>query len=188
MSISSISISASRKEEYCRKQAEDYVHKAFTLDPDCPNASFVQAILIGWNQPKEGIKCFRRVLEKNPNDFDTLFVLSCLLGTLGRRNDVIPLEERTIKIDPLNPSAHFHSGFNRLWEGEYALALERLGKLHQSFPGDVMTKWSYGLSLAYMDRKEEAGSDLRRSRSGTTGDSFRKPGPGFQICIGGKKV
>jgi TolB-like protein len=142
--------------DYCRTQAEEYVAKAFALDPDCPNAHFVRALLVAWRQPAEGIKCFRRVLDKNPNDFDALFVFSCILGTLGRTRAVRPFEERTIRIDPLNAAAHFHSGFNRLWEGKYAQALETLERLHRTFPGDVLTKWSYGLSLAYMDRKEEA--------------------------------
>jgi tetratricopeptide (TPR) repeat protein len=143
-------------------------------------------VLIAWNQPIEGIRCFQRVLEKNPNDFDTLFVFSCLLGTLGRKSDVVPLEERTIKIDPLNPSAHVHSGFNRIWDGEFALALERLDKLHRAFPGDAMTKWCYGLSLAYMDRKEEAGSvfdEVAREQPGTL---FACMGLAFKFAFEGK--
>jgi tetratricopeptide (TPR) repeat protein len=79
-----------------------------------------------------------------------------LLGTLGQIKVVIPLEEKTIRIDPLNPAAHFHSGFNRLWEGKYELAVEILRKLHQSFPEDLLTQWAYGLSLAYTDKREEA--------------------------------
>jgi eukaryotic-like serine/threonine-protein kinase len=176
-----------KEEEYCRKQAEDHVHKAFALDPDCSNASFVRAVLIAWNQPIEGIRGFKRVLDKNPNDFDTLFVLSCLLGTLGRRSAVIPFEEKTIKIDPLNPAAHFHSGFNRLWEGKYALALELLGKLHRSFPGDVLTKYSYGLSLAYMDKKEEAGlifDEVAREQPGSLLGSL---GLAFKYALEGRR-
>jgi serine/threonine protein kinase/tetratricopeptide (TPR) repeat protein len=176
-----------KEEEYCRKQAEDHVHKAFALDPDCSNASFVRAVLIAWNEPIEGIRGFKRVLDKNPNDFDTLFVLSCVLGTLGRRRAVIPFEERTIKIDPLNPAAHFHSGFNRLWEGQYALALELLGKLHRSFPGDMLTKYSYGLSLAYMDKKEEAGlifDEVAREQPGSLLGSL---GLAFKYALEGRR-
>jgi serine/threonine protein kinase len=176
-----------KEEEYCRKQAEDHVRKAFALDPDCSNASFVRAVLVAWNQPIEGIRCFKRVLDKNPNDFDTLFVFSCVLGTLGRRRAVIPLEERTIKIDPLNAAAHFHSGFNRLWEGEYALALERLGKLHRSFPGDVLTKWSYGLSLAYMDKKEEAGLIFEQVAREQPGSLLGSLGLAFKYALEGRR-
>ncbi len=176
-----------REEESCRKQAEEYVQKAFALDPDCPNASFVRAVLIAWHQPKEGIRCFKRVLDKAPNDFDALFFFSCLLGTLGRKRDVMPLEERTIKIDPLNAAAHFHSGFNRLWEGEYALALEVLGRLHRSFPEDVLTKWSYGLSLAYLDKKEEAGLIFEQVAREQPGTLFASLGMAFKFALEGKR-
>ena len=176
-----------KEKEYGRKQAEDYVQKAFALDPDCPEASFMRANLIVWSQPQEGIRCFQRVLDKNPNHFDALFYFSCVLGTLGRKRDVVPLEERTIRIDPLNPLAYVHSGFNRMWDGEFALALERLEKLHRSFPGDVMTKWCYGLSLAYRDRKEEAGSvfdEVAREQPGTL---FACMGLAFKYALEGKR-
>jgi serine/threonine protein kinase len=177
-----------KEKEYGRKQAEDYVEKAFALDPDSSEASFVRANLIGWSRPQEGIRSFKRVLDKNPNHFDALFYFSCVLGTLGRKSDVVPLEERTIKIDPLNPLAYVHSGFNRMWDGKFALALERLEKLHRSFPGDVMTKWSYGLSLAYMDRKEEAGSvfdEVAREQPGTL---FACMGMAFKYALEGKRA
>jgi serine/threonine protein kinase len=176
-----------KEEGHGRKQAEEYVQKAFALDPDCPNASFIRALLVAWNQPKEGIRCFRRVLDKDPNHFDALFYFSCLLGTLGRKREVISLEERTIKIDPLNPAAHFHSGFNRMWDGEFPLALKRLSQLHRSFPGDLLTKWSYGLSLAYMDKKEEAGrifDEVVREQPGTL---FACLGLAFKYALEGKK-
>ncbi len=176
-----------KDQAYCRRQAEDYVQKAFALDPDCPQANFVRAVLIAWQQPKEGIRCFRRVLDKNPNDFDTLFVLSCLLGTLGRRNDALPLEERTIKIDPLNPSAHIHSGLNRIWEGDFALALERLSRLHQSFPEDSITKWMYGLSLTYMGRREEAGPVFEEFGREQPGTLFASLGLSFKYALEGKR-
>ena len=176
-----------REEALGRKQTEEYVHKALALDPDCPNASFIRALLVAWNQPKEGIRSFRRVLDKEPNHFDALFYFSCLFGTLGRKRDVVPLEERMIKIDPLNPLAHVHSGFNRMWDGEFALALERLGRLHRSFPGDVMTKWSYGLSLAYMDRKEEAGRIFDEVAREQTGTLFACLGLAFKCAFEGKR-
>jgi serine/threonine protein kinase len=176
-----------KEEGYGRKQAEDYVQKAFALDPDCANASFIRALLVTWNQPKEGIKCFKRVLAKDPNHFDALFYFSCFLGTLGRKRAVLPLEEKTIKIDPLNPLAHVHSGFNRMWDGEYALAVERLGKLHRSFPEDLMTKWSYGLSLAYTGRNEEAGSIFGEVARDQPGTLFACLGLAFKYALQGKK-
>jgi serine/threonine protein kinase/tetratricopeptide (TPR) repeat protein len=176
-----------KEEGYGRKQAEEYVQKAFALDPGCAQANFVRANFIAWSRPKEGNECFQRVLDKNPNDFDALFYYSCFLGTLGRTREVLPLEERTIKIDPLNPMAYVHSGFNRLWEGRYELALERMEKFHRSFPEDVMTKWIYGLSLAYMNRKEEAGRIFNEVAWEQPGTLFACLGLAFACAFEGKR-
>jgi len=119
--------------------------------------------------------------------FDALFYFSCVLGTLGRKSDVVPLEEKTIKIDPLNPMAYVHSGFNRMWDGEFALALERLEKLHRSFPGDVMTKWSYGLSMAHMGRKEESRSVFEEVAREQPGTLFASMGLAFKCALEGKR-
>jgi non-specific serine/threonine protein kinase len=176
-----------KEEEACRKEAEGYLEKAFALDSHLTLSNFVQGMLHFTNNPKAAIRYFRQVLEANPNDFDTLFFLSCVLGTLGQRRAVVPLEERTIRIDPLNPAAHFHSGFNRLWEGEFALALEVLRKLHQSFTEDLLTTWSYGLSLAYMDKIDEAGLIFDQIAREQPGGFFADLSLALKCALEGKK-
>ena len=176
-----------KEEEPCRKEAEGYLEKAFALDSHLALSNFVQGMLHSTNKPKEAIRYFKQVLEANPNDFDTLFFQSCALGTLGQRRAVIPLEERTIRIDPLNPAAHFHSGFNRLWEGEYGLALEVLRRLHQSFPEDLLTIWSFGLSLAYMDKVDEAGLIFDQIARDQPGSFFADLGLALKYALEGKK-
>ena len=175
-----------KEEEYCRKEAAGYLEKAFALDSHLTLSNFVQGMLHS-NNPKVAIRYFKQGLEATPNDFDTLFFLSCALGTLGQRRAVVPLEERTIRIDPLNPAAHFHSGFNRLWEGEYALALEVLQKLHQSFSEDLLTTWSYGLSLAYMDKIDEAGLIFDQIAREQPGGFFADLSLALKYALGGKK-
>jgi len=176
-----------KEEESCRKEAEGYLEKAFALDSHLTLSNFVQGMLHSTNNPKAAIRYFKQVLEANPNDFDTLFFQSCALGTLGQRRAVVPLEERTIRIDPLNPAAHFHSGFNRLWEGEYALALEVLQKLHHSFSGDLLTTWSYGLSLAYMDKIDEAGLIFDQIAREQPGGFFADLSLALKYALEGKK-
>jgi len=80
-----------KEEEYCRKEAVDYLKKAFALDPHLSLGNFVHGMLQATDNPKGAIRYFKRVLKTNPNDFDTLFFLSCGLGTLGQRQAVIPL-------------------------------------------------------------------------------------------------
>jgi serine/threonine protein kinase len=176
-----------KEEASCRKEVEGYLGKAFALDPHLALSNFVQGMLHTTDNPKAAIRYFKQVLEANPNDFDTLFFLSCGLGTLGQRRAAVPLEERTIRIDPLNPAAHFHSGFNRLWEGEYALALEVMVKLHRSFPQDLLTTWSYGLSLAYMGKIDEAGSIFDQIAREQPGGFFADLGLALKCALEGKR-
>ncbi|NLP10791.1 protein kinase [bacterium] len=176
-----------KEQKYCRERAEENVIRAFALEPDCPQASFVRAVLVAWNNPVEGIKCFKRVLAKNPNEFDTLFVFSCLLGTLGRKSDIVPLEQRTIRIDPLNAAAHFHSGFNRLWDGEYPQALEVLSRLHEKFPEDILTTFAFGLSLAHMGRQQEAGHIFDQVAKEQPGTLFACLSQSFKWALAGDR-
>jgi serine/threonine protein kinase len=176
-----------KEEEYCLKEAQGYVDKALALDPLSSQGHFVQGMLHLTVNLKKGLKHLKRALETNPNDFDTLFFLSCLLGSLGQRSAVLPLEERTIRIDPLNPAAHFHSGFNRIWEGEFRLALKALGKLNKSFPEDLLTKFSYGLSLAYMNERDQAGLIFDQIAQEQPGGFIAALSLAFKYAIAGKK-
>ena len=154
----------------CRREAESWISKAFALDPECPQVHFVLGALRFPDSPKEAIRHLKRVLETNPDDFDALYFLSCLLGTLGQTRMVVRLEERAARLDPLNPAAHFHLGFNRLWEGKFERAREVLEKLNREFPADPTIKFAYGLSLAYLGEGDQAGAvfgELAREQPGT---------------------
>jgi len=154
----------------CRREAESWISKAFALDPECPQVHFVLGVLRFPDKPKEAIRHLKRVLETNPDDFDALYFLSCLLGSLGQTRTVVPLEERAARLDPLNPAAHFHLGFNRLWEGKFEQARKVLEKLNREFPGDPTIEFAYGLSLAYLGEGDQAGAvfgELAREQPGT---------------------
>jgi serine/threonine protein kinase len=176
-----------KEEKHCRKKAQEYIEKAMSSDPLSSQSQVVQGLFYTIDNPKKAIKHLKRVLATNPNDFDALFFLSCMLGSLGQKSAALPFEERTIKIDPFNPAAHIHSGFNRLWEGEYELARNVLGKLYQSFPEDMPTKFFYGLSLAYMKEKDKAGLIFDQITQEQPGGFFASFSLAFKNAIAGNK-
>ncbi|PWB72556.1 MAG: hypothetical protein C3F15_10920 [Holophagae bacterium] len=153
-----------------RREAESWIGKALALDPECPQVHFVLGVLRFPDRPREAIRHLQRVLETNPDDFDALYFISCLLGSLGQTQTVVPLEERAARLDPLNPAAHFHLGFNRLWEGKFRQAREVLQRINREFPDDPTIKFAYGLSLAYLGERDHAGAvfgELAREQPGT---------------------
>jgi len=153
-----------------RREADSWIGQALALDPECPQVHFVLGVLRFPDRPREAIRHLQRVLENNPDDFDALYFLSCLLGSLGQTRTVVPLEERAARLDPLNPAAHFHLGFNRLWEGKFHQAREVLQRINREYPDDPTIKFAYGLSLAYLGEHEQAGAvfgELAREQPGT---------------------
>jgi serine/threonine protein kinase len=177
-----------KEQEYCRKEAQKYIDKALALDPLNSQGHFIQGLFHVVDNPPKAIEHLKRALETNPNDFDALFFLSCVLGSLGQRTAALPLEERTIKIDPLNSAAYFHSGFNRIWEGEFGLALDVLRKLNKSFPDDLLIKFSYGLSLAYMNERDQAGLIFNQITQEQPGGLISGLSLAFKYAIAGKKT
>jgi len=171
----------------CASDAEGYLEEAFALDPECPQGHLVLALLRVPTRPREGIMHLRRVLEANPNDFDAVFFLCCALGSIGQSRAALPLEELAARLDPLNAAGHFHLGFNRLWEGEFARAREVLEQLSRSFPDDPLTTFAYGLSLAYLGEKERASAvfaELARRQPGTM---FATLGLGLTHALEGRR-
>ncbi len=176
-----------RKHDDCRREAQSWLDKAFALEPECPQAHFVLGALRFAEKPAEAIRHLMRVLEQNPDDFDAIYFLCCLLGSLGQTEVVVPLEERAAQLDPLSPAGHIHLGFNRLWEGKFEKAREILGRLHREFPADPVTKFTYGLSLAYLgegDRAVGVFDELAREQPGTI---FSVLGLSFSYGLAGKR-
>jgi len=62
-----------------------------------------------------------------------------------------------------------------------------LGRLYRSFPGDVLTKWSYGLSLAHMDRRADAGLIFDEIAQEQPGTLFAGLGLAFKFALEGKR-
>ncbi len=159
-----------RNYDDCRREVQNWLDKAFALERECPQAHFVLGVLRIAEKPREAIRHLMRVLDRNPDDFDALYFLCCLLGSLGQTDIVVPLEERAARLDPLSPAGQLHLGFNRLWEGKFDQAREILQRLNQEFPADPVTKFTYGLSLAYLGKGDRAAAvfdELAREQPGT---------------------
>jgi tetratricopeptide (TPR) repeat protein len=99
--------------------AEDYAHKALGLDPSMAQAHLVLGLhqLFYCGNPRASIFHFTKALSFDPNDYDSLYWLAVCYALAGRTSECLPLAQRAVELDPLNPMslaaiplAHFYAG------------------------------------------------------------------------------
>jgi len=136
-------------ETYLRK-AEDYVARAFALEPDISYGHFVLGLLQLFRNPKQGLIHFKRALADDPNNVDALEWLRSYFGLVGKNSAVFSLNARQAKIDPLNPVIQQRSTVAGLfYEGRFEIALQTARESLHSSNEDVLGRYFYALSLIY---------------------------------------
>jgi non-specific serine/threonine protein kinase len=146
-----------RQEDYIDK-AEEYVKRAFELDPDCPRGHFVLGLI---NQafrgnPRKSVDHLKRALAIDPNDSGVLFWLIAGYAFIGKTNATIPLIDRLLKIDPLDQQSHFGAGLVNFLAGNFDLARKHFLKAYQIEPENPVCEIYYGLILLYNKSFKEA--------------------------------
>ena len=137
--------------------AEAYVRTAFTLDPNSPHGHRVYGlILVGRRDMQGAIRHLKQALAIDPNDSDTMSWLSLLYGYAGKTSAALPLVERLLIIDPLNPLNNSLPGWLHLLEGRFGPALEPFRKTYQMDPVSPGHRFNLIQALAYNQHFEEA--------------------------------
>jgi len=143
-------------------KAEEYVQKAFELDAECQPAHMVLGAV---NQAFRGnqqlsINHFKRALAIDPNDFDTLFWLSLGYALVGKTSAAIPLLERLMDIEPLNPLSYGAAALIHVYDGRFDLAVEPISKALRMESENAVIRILYAFILAYNGRDQEAWSAI----------------------------
>jgi non-specific serine/threonine protein kinase len=152
------------KNEEVKAKAEGYIDKALALDPESPKAHAVR----GWMtfdfylKPQESVPHFKRALAIHPNEFEALHGLARTYAFMGKIKEAVPLVERMIQIDPLNPVCWMFQGALHFYDGRFDLALEPLRKAFQMDPENASIQMYYASSLARNNQVEEAISIIDR--------------------------
>jgi non-specific serine/threonine protein kinase len=146
-----------RDEVYIDK-AEEYVKRAFKLDPDCPRGHYVLGLI---NQalrgnPRKSVDHLKRALVIDPSDSGVLFWLIAGYSFIGKINTAVPLTDRLLKIDPLDQQSHFAAGLMNLFAGKFDLARSHWLKSYQIEPENPVCEIYYGLILLYNKSLKES--------------------------------
>jgi serine/threonine protein kinase/lipoprotein NlpI len=140
------------------EKAEEFLTKAFNLDPELAEAYLVS----GWiNQVFHGnahkaMAQFQRAHSIKPEDPEIMTSLGWGYVLVGRMNAAMSLADRTIKIDPINPMNYSMKGILYFFQGQFNLAIKPLLDMYKLVPESGMWQFWKALVLLYNDLPKES--------------------------------
>jgi tetratricopeptide (TPR) repeat protein len=108
-------------------------------------------------------KCYRKVLEREPNHADALNLLGTIEGQSRRYAHAVKLIEAAIRLRPREPIYRHNLGHALLMANEPHLALRQLEEAVRLNPTFVQALCSLGKALEACGRTEEAIANLRKA-------------------------
>jgi TolB-like protein/cytochrome c-type biogenesis protein CcmH/NrfG len=125
-------------------QAEGCVKKVVELDGK--SAAALQ--LSGWihfarAEVQDAVRDLTSALELEPNDADTLLLLSNCYLISGRPDAAGPLTQRLLTLDPLTPLTRCMPAYGSIVEGDFAAAIDPYRQMFEMDPGNPMTRLFY---------------------------------------------
>jgi non-specific serine/threonine protein kinase len=130
------------------READANVRKVLAVDP----RSSAGLQLRGWiryssGQTQEAVRDLKRALDADPNNADTLALLSNCYLISGKPDAGRPLIDRLLAVDPLTPLTRCMPGFADVAEGRFASALEPYRLMLDLDPGNPMARLFYVVLL-----------------------------------------
>ena len=177
-----------KKEDYINK-AEECIKKAFELDTDCPKGHYVSGLI---NQafrgnPQKSVNHLKRALDFDPGDSGVLFWLSAGYLFYGKIKAAIPLVNRLLQVDPLNPNSHWLLGFLNFFDGSFDLAHRQFLKAYRMEPENPVFQIFYGIILAYNKCFKEAYAVLDKCEKTMPIHGIVQLGVFLKFALQGKK-
>ena len=138
------------------REAEICAGKAFALDP--ASASGIQ--LRGWihysnSRIQDAVRDLKVAHEIDPNNPDTLALLSNCYLISGKVSFARPLIDRLLAVDPLTPLTRCMPGFADLMEGNLPAAIAPYRQMVEMDTSNPMTRLFYAGILALNGRSSE---------------------------------
>jgi TolB-like protein len=125
----------SNKEGYA--QAREAATKAVAIDPEYApaHARLGYVAMAGDNDLAGAAAHFKRALALDPADLDVLRASAVLLGSLGRADEALALDEAVVRRDPVNVRALFNFGLRQRIAGRLDAAIASYRTVLSLAPG-----------------------------------------------------
>jgi len=164
------------KTDEIRAKAEECIKKALALDPRSPKAYAIRGWMVYdfYLKPQESLAHLKQALAMSPDEFEALHGLARAYIYAGKIQEAVPLSERMMQIDPLNPICWMVQGAMHFWDGRFDLALERLERAYQMSPENPSIMLYYVNTLARLDLVQEAFSIISQNAAASPKNLFTK--------------
>ena len=176
-----------KQEEHLDK-AEEYVNKAFALDPESGNAHFTLGTIYSLRgNLQKSIFHWKKALFFDPNNSEIMLWVSFFYMFSGKTSSAYPLVEKAIKHNPIDPNSYLVSGCQSFFEGRFGLAVERVEKAYRMSPAIPIMQFWYALCLAYDKNFDEAISIVDRSLKSQDQDIWTQLSHFLKLVLQGDK-
>jgi tetratricopeptide (TPR) repeat protein len=146
------------KEEADLAKAEEYAHRALSLDPGMAPAHTVLGYIQGLHgNPREYYRLVKQALSLDLNDADTVMWSIWVFILAGRTSRALDIAKHMIELDPIDPYRFLYPAFVHAYEGRFELAVEDI-RSHVSAAVLEQPVWLFwlGFWLVYAGRVGEA--------------------------------
>jgi TolB-like protein/Flp pilus assembly protein TadD len=139
-------------------QSREAATKALAIDPDYAPAHARLGFIAMFvdNDLAGAAKHYERGLALDPSDLDVLRNSATLLGSLGRLDEALALEEGVVHRDPVNVNALFNLGLFQRMAGRFDAAIASYRTVLNLSPGNGGAH--YELSVALLQKSDAQGA------------------------------
>jgi eukaryotic-like serine/threonine-protein kinase len=139
------------------RRAEDCVVRVFELNPASPRGFALRGSIRNHRADPVGAwRDFKRAVELDPTNPESLFWLGYASAVTGRPEVGRPLVDKLLSVDPLTPLNYFCPAWLSLMEGKAAEAIQPARRGCELDPSSVPNRWTYGVVLAANGSSAEA--------------------------------
>jgi tetratricopeptide (TPR) repeat protein len=148
-------------------QARQAVTNALAIDPDYAptHARLGRIALFGDNDLAGAAEHFKRALALDSADLDVLRNSAVLLGSLGRLDEALALDEVIVRRDPVNVAALYNLGIDRRDAGQFDAAIASLRTVLSLSPGRGDAHFQLGAALLLKGDAQDALVEIEQETS-----------------------
>jgi tetratricopeptide (TPR) repeat protein len=171
------------------EKAEEYVKKAFVLEPGITLGHVVQGMIYNLRGDQiQYLNHLKKSLDKDPNDPDALLWLSIGYAlAAGNSTAALPLVEKLIKIDPLNVNSYGVEGLVHFFSGQFDLSLKSFSKVYQMDPTVTFYHIHYAQLLVLHNSRKDAFDIIEKAITTFPDDPIAQLGVLFKSACQGDK-